>query len=200
LALYVQERFAEAEREFETAIRLDPNLFEGWYFYARSKFVTGHMEEAARLCERAAEARPDDFQSQVVLQCAYRSLGRPADSRTAAKEALARAQRELARHPENTRAAYVSGLTLAVLGQSERAREWLSRALAIEPDDPLTMYNAACGYAQLGDLERAVELLERTVPGSPDEIRGWLVNDSDLDPLRAHPRFVAIIRQLGLEA
>ena len=109
LAFYVHGRFAEAEREFETALRLDPNLFETWYFYGRAKFVEGDMAKAAELLARAAEIQPDDFQALCLLHNIYRSLDRPADSGAAAAEALRRAERELERHPDNARAAYLGG-------------------------------------------------------------------------------------------
>ena len=196
LAFYVNGRFTEAEHEFETALRLDPNLFEAWYFYGRAKFVEGKMAKAAELFQRAAEIQPDDFQAKSLLVNIYRSLDRPADSRAAAAEALRRAQRELERHPDNTRAAYLGGSMLAALGETERAHEWLSRALAIEPDDLFTLYNVACGYTQLGSLDSAVELLERALPSALEETKAWLRHDSDLDPLREHPRFVALLRRI----
>ncbi len=131
-----------------------------------------------------------------MLENIYRRLDRPADGRAAATEALRRAQRELERHPDNTRAAYLGGIMLASLGQTEQAREWLSRALAIEPDDFLTLYNVACGRAQLGNLDSAIELLERALPSALEETKAWLRHDSDLDPLREHPRFVELLRRI----
>ena len=196
LAFYVHGRFAEAEHAFETALRLDPNLFETWYFYGRAKFVEGKLAEAAELFERAAEIQPDDFQAKSLLVNIYRSLGRPADSRAAAAEALQRAQGELERHPDNARAAYLGGIMLAVLGEAARAREWLSRALAIEPDDYLALYNVACAHAQLGDVDKAIGVLERAMPSANEEMKAWLRNDSDLDPLREHPRFVELLRRI----
>ena len=195
LALYVHGRFAEAEHEFQTALRLDPNLFETWYFYGRAKFVGGKMAEAAKLFERAAEIHPDNSYATSMLANIYRSLDRPADTRAAATETLQRAQREPERHPDNTRAAYLCGIMLAVLGETERAREWLSFALAIEPDDFLTVYNVACGHALLGDLDSALELLERALPSAREDTKAWLRHDRDLDPLREHPRFVELLRR-----
>lgn len=199
LALYVHGRFAEAEHEFETALRLDPHLFEAWYFYGRAKFVEGDMVKAAALFQRAAQMQPNDFQAHCLLQNIYRSLDRPADSRAAAAEGLRRAQRELERHPDNARAAYLGGISLAVLGQAERAREWLTLALAIEPDDYFTLYNVACGYAHLGEIDNALELLERSMPRANEERKAWLRHDSDLDLLRQHPRFLALLRRLETE-
>ena len=40
-ALATKEQYEMAEREFEKAIGLDPNLFEGYYFYGRACFHQG---------------------------------------------------------------------------------------------------------------------------------------------------------------
>ena len=58
LAFYVHGSFAAAESEFETALRLDPSLFETWYFYGRAKFVEGNLGRAAELLARAADIHP----------------------------------------------------------------------------------------------------------------------------------------------
>ena len=64
-------------------------------------------------------------------------------------------------HPENGRPAQLGAASLARLGQTERAREWLDRAMVLDPDDAIVIYNAACTYAQLGDVDSAMEALER---------------------------------------
>ena len=145
-------------------MRLEPNLFEGHYFFARFLFVEGRMEEEARSFERAAAVHPDDYQAMALLVQVYRSLGEPERAHSSAQKALARAQRELQRSPENARAAYPGAIVQVELGRADAAREWLSRALAIEPDDFLTLYNVACTLSLLGDLDQAVEVLTNALP------------------------------------
>ena len=194
LALSLGQRYDEATEEFEKSIALDPNSFEAHYFYARACVMQGKFERAATLFERAAENKPDDFQSVCLLIAIYRSLGRQQDSQNAARQGVQRAERDLTVHPENARAAYLGANALVVLGESDRAREWASRALAIDPDDVLTQYNVACVYSLLGDTDQALDLLERLIPNAGHELRrGWIKNDSDLDPLRSHPRFQKIL-------
>ena len=124
----------------------------------------------------------------------YRSLGRDSDSKSAARTAIARAESELTLHPENPRPAYLGAIALVVLGETDRAREWIARALAIDPDDILTQYNAVCAYSLLGDIEPAFDLLERLLPHAGHELKaGWIIHDSDLDPLRSHPRYKKIL-------
>jgi adenylate cyclase len=197
LALSTVERHTEAEVEFKKAIALDPNLFEAYYFYARACFAQGRKPEAAELFRTASEIRPDDFESPTFLMALYRDLGRPEESRAAGKEGFERAEAELRLRPENVRAAYLRAGYLAYTGERSRALEWVSRALSMEPDDFLTQYNAACTYAQLGEIEQALDLLERSLPNAHNEIHAWVQQDSDLDPLRSHPRFQALFNETG---
>jgi len=194
LALSLGKRYDEAMAEFEKAIALDPNSFEGHFFYARACITQGKLDRAAALFERAAEIKPDDYQSSCLLIPVYRSLGRDRDKERAARRGIERAERELTLHPENPRPAYLGAGALVALGETDRAKEWVSRALAIDPDDVLTQYNAVCVYSLLGDIEPAFDLLERLLPHAGHELKsGWIIHDSDLDPLRSHPRYKKIL-------
>ena len=194
LAFSLDRRYDEATAEFEKAIALDSNSFEAHYFYGRACVMQGKFERAATVFERAAENKPDDYQSECLLIFVYRSLGRERDSENAARRGVERAERALISHPEDARAAYLGANALAVLGERDRAREWAARALAIDPDDVLIQYNVACVYSLLGDIDQAFDLLERLLPNAGHELRrGWIKHDSDLDPLRSHPRYQKII-------
>jgi len=198
LALSLGQRYDEAMAEFEQAIALDPNSFEAHYFYARACVTQGALERAASLFERAAEIKPDDYQSLCLVIQIYRSLDRDRDSESAAQRGIERAERELTLHPENPRPAYLGASALLTLGETDRAKEWLSRALAIDPDDILTQYNAACVYTGLGEIEQAFDLLERLLTHAGYELKaGWIKHDSDLDPLRNHPRFQKVLELIG---
>jgi adenylate cyclase len=190
-------RYEQATEEFERAIALDPNLFEAHYFYARANFAQGNLERAAALFERAAEIKPDDYQSVCLLIQVYRSLGRDQDSKDAARKGVKLAERELSVHAEDPRPAHLGVAALLELGENDRAREWISRALAIDPDDIWTQYNVACGYTKLGDIDAALDLLERSLPRAGPELAQWVKHDSDLDPLRNHPRYQKILELIG---
>ncbi|TDW33342.1 adenylate cyclase [Rhizobium azibense] len=196
LALSLRERHPEAMAEFDQAIALDPNLFEAYYFYARACFTQGKLDEAARLFQRAAEIKPDDYQALLVLINVLRSLGREQEMKIAAREGVARAERELVLRPENARAAYLGALGLAALGKLDRAKEWAGRALTIDPDDRLAKYNMACFYSLEGEHERAIGLLVELLPRATHETKRWVKYDSDLDPIRCHPHFLKVLELL----
>ncbi|HMJ07152.1 MAG TPA: adenylate/guanylate cyclase domain-containing protein [Chthoniobacterales bacterium] len=192
-ALSIAHRTEEAEIEFERALALDANSFEAHFLYARASFIQGNLERAARLFERASEIRRDDYQSPCLLIHIYRSLGRKDKSLEAARQGIALAEGELALHPEDPRPAHLGIAALIEIGEHDRAREWIARALAIDPDDPLTLYNVACGYTKLGDLDAAFQALERALPRFGAAFRNWVKYDSDLDGLRADPRYQKIL-------
>jgi adenylate cyclase len=197
LALSLRERYSEAMAEFDQAIALNPNLFEAHYFYARACFAQGKLDEAARLFQRAADIKPDDYQALLVLPGVLRSLGREQDMKTAAREGVVRAERELTLHPENPRPAYLGAVGLAALGELDRAKEWAARALAIDPDDVLAQYNVACFYSLVGEHQRAIDLLLQLLPRAGRQTKEWVKHDSDFNPIRSHPRFAQVLKLLA---
>lgn len=193
LALSVSQRYQEAEIEFEKALASNPNLFEAHYFYARACYVQSRLGEAALHWERAAEIKPDDYQSVLLLAMVYCSLDRPTDENEALRRGVERAERELARNPDNARAAYLSANAFAKLGEVHRAKEMASRALTIDPDDIMTKYNIACSHCLLGELDRALDLLDELLPRANHETKAWILQDSDFDALHSHPRWQRVL-------
>ncbi len=194
LAVSLSKNFEEAAKEFETAIRLDPKLFEAHYFYARACFQQGNMEKAARLFEQACIVKPQDYQAPTLLGTAYRGLGRIADAEAAARRAFQMAEKHLELHPDDARALYLGAGNLSDMGERDRARDWVQRALAIDSEEPSILYNSACVFAKLGSADEALDCLEKAMaPSKGHWYRQWAAKDSDLDPVRKHPRFQALM-------
>ena len=81
-----------------------------------------------------------------------------------------------------------------LLGDTDKAMQYVETALRVDPDSEDTHYNGACFYARAGEIEKALDCLERGVH-DPD----WMDNDSDLDPLRDEPRFQALMARMRSE-
>jgi adenylate cyclase len=197
LALLHFGRSEEAVEAFERALALDPNLHEANFFYGRYFYARGEFERVAELLERAASIRSDDYRSASLLVSAYRALGLTEDRLRCARLAVERAERELARHPENSIPAQFGAIALVDLGEFDRAREWAARAISTDPDDGEVQYVVACAYAQIGDLDRAIDLLEKAHRHANAAAHlSWTKNDPDLVPLHSHPRYQALIASL----
>ena len=67
----------------------------------------------------------------------------------------------------------------------------------MDPDDRLAKYNVACFYSLVGEHERAIDLLVQLLSGATHETKRWVKHDSDLDPIRSHPRFAKVLELLG---
>jgi adenylate cyclase len=195
LALSLSKEYTAAAQEFEKAIRLDPRLFEAYYFYARNCFAQGLHEQAAHLFEQAMTVRPEDYQSPALLYGVYRSLGRKDDMAKINPQIIQRVEAWLEANPDDARALYLGATAFLQGGQREKGLEWARRAVAVDPTDTGTLYNVACLYSVGGMKDEAMEYLEKAVANGFAQ-KAWIENDSDLDPLRDMPRYKALLQKL----
>ena len=194
-ALTLSRKYEDARQEFETAIRINPKLYEAHYLYARACFQERRFEEAVQHYEDAARVRPEDYQALLLMQAPLNSLGRSDDATGALRKGLQVAERHLELNPDDARALTLGAGALIQFGERERALEWSTRALGIDPNDSGVLYNVACTYSLAGATEDALHCLEQAVQNGFGH-REWLENDSDLDLLRADPRFEALKKRL----
>ncbi len=194
LAVSLNKRYEEAGREFETAIRLDPKLFEAYYFYGRTLHGQGKMEAAAEMFQKACDVNPHDYQTPHFLAMALRALGRKEEARAADLRGLQVVEQHVQMHPDDSRALLFGATQHLQGGNREKCLEWVARALAITPDEPITFYNAACNYSLAGEVEEAIRYLEKAITSGMAQ-KDWIAHDSDLDPIRQHPRFQDLLRR-----
>jgi TolB-like protein/tetratricopeptide (TPR) repeat protein len=194
-ALSLSRQYEEAAGEFEEAIRLNPNLFDAYYSFARTSFASGDVERSVELFSKAAETRQEDFQSPLLLSQSLRMIGRVEDARRALREGIRRAEHTLMLNPLDGRALSLGSCALFADGQRSRAMEWSQRSLELFPDDMSTLVNAACVHAKAGQKEEALTLLERVFARGWGK-RDWVEHDRDFDILRDDPRFKSLLSKL----
>jgi len=193
--LSLSRRYDEASQEFEEAIRLNPNLFEAYYYFARASFASGDLGRSAELFRRAGEVRPEDFQSPMLLGQSLRMLGRSEEATDATREGIRRAEHVLVLNPLDGRALSLGSGALFEDRQTARAMEWSRRSLELYPDDMGALINGACLHAKAGQKEDALELLERVFARGWGK-RDWVEHDSDYNILRDDPRFQKLVAKL----
>jgi TolB-like protein/tetratricopeptide (TPR) repeat protein len=190
-----QRREAEADAEFRRALELNPSLPHAHYFFARHLFETGRRSEAAAQFEETVRLDPEDLPTWVLIATLQLGLGNREAAAAAGRRAIAAAAVRLRLFPDDVRALYMVGGAEINFGDRQRGLDYLARALELAPGDFATLYNSACGYVHAGEHERALDALDRAV-GTGKGSRRWFENDSDLDPLRSHPRFQEILSRL----
>ncbi|HEY2481364.1 MAG TPA: TIR domain-containing protein [Caulobacteraceae bacterium] len=187
----------KALAELELALRLDPsssevNAIAGFMHYQNRRF-----DLAARFFEAAVKLEDAASEDAALLVSVYLALDEADKARGAAAIALARAEKSLEQDRTNGQALGTGVFALAVLGEGERAREWIARALLLNPDSLTMRYNFACALSRiLGDADGALELLGVALANDPggDNLRN-AKTDPDFEPIRADPRFQALIAQ-----
>lgn len=192
IVLALSGRYSEAEQEFETALRLNPKLYEAYYYYARACFSQGKLDQAAVLLDQATAVRPESIDALSMLGGIYRGQKREQLKTETFKRCLDAAQNHLEFYPGDIRPLLLGAIALIELGETKRGLEWTRRALDLEPQDPNVLYNAACAFCISGELEEAITCLEKSLPFCAD--RKWLEYDSYLDPLRSNPGFQELLR------
>jgi adenylate cyclase len=188
------ERFSDAEADFLKAIDLDPLQVRAYHYLGRAAQHQGHTQRALKYFDKSVEMDPDDYESALLILSNYHKMDDPEGARRSARIGVERAQRHMADYPNNPRPYYLGAAGLITLGETEQALEWAQRAEALAPDDSATRYNLACIYALLGEPEKALDSLENSITSS-----SWIENDPELDSLRDHPRYKAIIESLKVQ-
>jgi adenylate cyclase len=155
----------------------------------------GRFEKSARMFEKAFAVRPDDYQAPLLVTQVYRSLGKDAEVREAYERGVRLVEKYLKLNPDDQRALVLGANALWLVGQPERALEWANRALALDPENPSVLYNLGCFYSIAGASNKALDCLERSVEVGAIS-KEWVDHDSDLDPIRAEPRFQALMEKL----
>jgi adenylate cyclase len=195
IACSLKKNYVEAESEFDTAIHLDPMLWEAHYFYARICFQQGKLEKTIQLYEKSSQMDPQDYQAPLLVAQIYSDLGDEEKAEASRRRGIEAAEARLKLNPDDTRALYMGANGLVALGEFEQGLEWAKQALAIDPDEPMVLYNVACIQSLANRIEDALDSLEKAIQNGL-MVKGWVEHDSNLDPLRRHPRYKQLIKQL----
>ena len=205
-ARYLEEegKPEEATREIEAALQLDPDSWEVNREAARLMFRQGRLREAVPFFEKAAALMDTDFHNPHMLITCYSALGDREHLHSAARMALERAETALAKDPTNVAAIAAGASPLVLLGEEQRARDWIQRGLLVDPDNLAMRYNFACTLmVELHDPEAALDVMQPYFERihSPTPIRHMSV-DPDFDSVRDNPRFRKMLgdakRRLGM--
>jgi adenylate cyclase len=183
-------RHDEANAEIATALRLAPDSWEVNKEAARLFYRQRRLEDAARHLEKATQVMETDFHGLGMLFAYYHSKGDQDAARGIARRTVEQVEKALARDADNGAALAFGAMSLASLGNQDRAREWIERCLLVDPDNLQMRYNLAWGFNKiLGEPEEAINMLEGVLADAGANIIRLAANDPNLDNLRDDPRF-----------
>jgi TolB-like protein/lipoprotein NlpI len=217
--------WVNSAKEFKLALELNPNYATAHHWYSQWFLNMGSLEESLQMISRAAELDPV---SQAILKdkglalyynrqydeaielarktleldpnyaAAHRLLSLVYQGKKEFDEAIAENQKwgKLTRNKVET--AITLAQLYAVSGQIEEAKRLIDD---VERNKLMTEQihrGLALVYAALGEIDIAFKYLEESYERHEESILSLKV-DPKMDPLRSDPRFMALLKKIGVE-
>jgi tetratricopeptide (TPR) repeat protein len=209
-----------AESGFQRALALSPNHADAFDLYGRLCSAQQRYDEAIAMQRRAQE--PDPLAHRVDIATALLRAGRQAEALEAATQAVTfepgyarahatrgwvlmrsgrpaegTAELERAVAPGDTQWLAQLGQAYGEAGQTQRAREILHQLEERSRSGYVALYHFAYVHTGLNQPDRAVDYLEQAYEQRAGAVYG--IKGSFLfAPLRGHPRFQALLRNMNL--
>ena len=218
-----QYQWAEAQSEYQLALKLNPNDAVAHIGFAGWLLSQGRTEEAQDWARRARQLDPPRINGVEMGWILFQSRH--------FEEAIAELRAELAVHPDNPSAEWFLGFALCGNGENQAAIPVLERALALSDGSPavigvLIRANSRAGhhaealrlleqlkqrqqrgyvptaafvnaYLGLDDRENAIAWCERAYQENSNILQ-WMKVHPFFDLVRDDPRFVELIHKVGL--
>jgi Flp pilus assembly protein TadD len=185
-----QGRFDEAEREFKLAQQLDPLSARKYSLFGFMLNLRGDYTRAVEQSRRALEIDPNSWTAHSNLSRSYEAMGDRV-------QALKEAQKAVALEPGPEQTAGL-GLEYAMSGNRQQARDAIEQLKRMSAHIYVSPAHAAWIYLALGDKRTSLDLLEKAY-----EIRDrnlvWIKVDHNYDSLRSEPRFIELLKKIGLD-
>lgn len=224
MKLYSDRDWAGAESEFRRGIELNPNYANAHHWYAEFLSLVGRHKEAIEESQRARELDPlssiintwvssryyfarqydqairegrNAVEMDPGFAPAHLVLGYAYEQKGILKEAIAEFEKA-------TRSAggsmYAASLTHAhgIAGQHADASKGIDRLRDMSKRGFVSSYDLAIAHLGLGEKNKVFELLDAAVREHSPRV-AFLGVEPRFDGLRADPRFVALLRLIGLQ-
>lgn len=227
LALWFYEfDFAQANREFQRAIELNPNYATAHHWYGTNLLMPlGRFDEGIAEMKRAQELDPlsliinsdlgfdyiiarrydeaiEQLRTTIEMDpgfyYAHWNLGQAFQLKGNLPQAIA--EYHHAQHlSDDPVILTLLGQTYAATGQTEEARTILTQLTDISRQRYVAVYNFALLHLALGNKEEAIRWLERSYQDRAGYDITWIGVDPSLDPLRSDPRFEKLVASIFSE-
>lgn len=152
-----QSRFADAERALRQAIKLDPASYNYFLNLGAVMVQEGNYPEAVKQFQQASALNPGDYLTLANLASVYdRIPGDHDQARENYLKAIALAEDERKKKPDDANLLAQLGSYYATIGRADESLPLLRQAAALEPDNPQVLYRAAEGYELLHHRDEAL--------------------------------------------
>ncbi len=190
VALFAVGRKEESIESYDKAIEYKHDLHEAWSNRSISQCSLGRNLEALESCDKAIELQSNYLNAWLIRGLILSILERQ-------KEAIESYDKAIAIKSDYYYVWSKRGDVFASFNQHEEAIDSYGKAIEFKPDKHKAFYNRACCRSIMGNLELALEDLAIVFRLAPEEYRQLVTTDTDLDPLRELPAFIALMENMA---
>ena len=184
-------RDEEALSEIDRALEIDPLSLVAGQAKAIILLRMKRHEESIAECRRVLDLDGEFRTTHLIAALNYAALERPS-------EYVAAIQELIAVDEEGRRYADEGGRVFKEEGLAGFVR-WVVENIDRMYDAPfINIYYKATCYSWLGDNDLAIEWMRKAIEARSRDVVGWRT-DPLLDNVRDDPRFIALVREAGLE-
>ncbi len=217
-------KWPDAEREFKLALELNPNYATGHHWYSHYLMAMGQIEESLIESKKALDLDPLDLPinahlgwhhlfsrqyDQAIQQCqkaldmnssflpAYLFLGQSYEQKRMYKEAFTQFQEAIRLSGGSAVMIAALGHAYAFSGRQEEAEKVLDELNHLSKQRYVSPADIAMIYAALNRKDEAFQWFEKAYEESSSALV-YLKVDPAFDNLRSDPRFLNLLRRVGL--
>jgi tetratricopeptide (TPR) repeat protein/tRNA A-37 threonylcarbamoyl transferase component Bud32 len=216
-------RYEDALENYEKAVNIKANYFQGWYGQGKALFELKKYQESLLSYDKAIQIQPNYLEAWAGRGFALASLQRYAEAISAFDKALQMkkdypemwnakgdAFRNLKQYdnaiksydqvielqPDNYEIWYKKGLTLQTLQQYDDAITAYTKAVELKPDYEAALYNWGNSLVNLNRYEDAFKAYDKVVQYKPNYYQAWFSRGNILITLRRYPEAIDSFKQV----
>ena len=225
IAMWYDRDWPAAERHFLKAIQMKPDYPEAHLWFGNLLACTGRFDEAVREMKRGKELEPLEpappthvgwalyyarrfnesieelrkvIESDPEFSLSYMMLAGNFADKKMWPEAIAAGQKFVELTSESVVALSLLGFVYGSAGLKEEASKILERLNGMSKERYVGPLFKAFVWMGLGETDKALENLEKAFE-EKESWMAWLKVWPILDPLRAEPRFQALLKKMNLD-
>jgi serine/threonine protein kinase/Flp pilus assembly protein TadD len=225
IAMFHDWAWINAENEFKSALKLNPNYATAHHWYSICLRIMGRTDEALAHAKEALELDRSSLIIQTNLAILFylirrydeaieqyenvidmdenfsvgHMIGLPFEQKQRYEEAIASFRKALKNTQGDPEVLACIGHVYAVSGRAAEARGVLTELNRLNEKRYVQSYGVAVIHAGLGEIDEAFELLEKGLERR-DKSMSLIRHDPRLDALRSDARFQNLLERMGLEA
>ncbi len=160
-AFFRKGQFDEAIKEYQEALRLDPQYADAGYSLGSAFLRKGQIDVAVSQFQEVIRLDPNNAD-------AYNSLGSACLKQGRIDEAISQFQEAVRLQPDDADAHYNLGNALRRKGRIDEAITQYQEVTRLKPDDAEAHNNLGTAFGMQGQIDKAIDQFQETIRLQPD--------------------------------